>query len=113
MNTAIKGDRIYEDADYFVLKKKTLFSSPFWFRQFGKVFVQCKRSGTVMQVTPAEKAFWLAVVGEMALLGIGPSDQRFKAMMQRFSEGVLSRGEVRWGFFFQNGSPRELALQFQ
>ncbi len=104
---SISGQRVFEDADYLLLKAKWFLgiSHPF----LAPFYVYLKSRNTFVKATSAEKRFLLAIVGEMARLGLSP--QRIKAtpVFRDFCAAVQIRGGALWQLFFNRSKAKDLA----
>jgi len=105
---SFNGKLIYDGEAYLLYIRFRLFT-----RQplFCPMFVALRETGATRQATYAEKSFLLAVMGEMAKLGVRPETDEFEDLFERFCQAVFARGLVAHQVFFGQ-TPREAAEFF-
>lgn len=106
----LSGQRVFEDPDFILLRTKGLlglthpFISPF--------VVYLKFRSAFVKVTGREKRFLLAVLGEMAALGLTPQQIKSASVLPEFCTAVSARGGARWELFFNRSTAKETARGF-
>ena len=106
----LSGQRVFEDADYILLRTKGLlglthpFISPF--------VIYLKFRSAFVKVTGREKRFLLAVLGEMAALGLTPKQIKSTSVFPEFCTAVSARGGAHWQLFFNRFTAKETGRGF-
>lgn len=107
----VSGRKLFEDESFLVMKT-SFFDHSLLVYLFGTIYLQNKATSKVIKLTGEERKFMIAVIGELAQLGIRTPDPRIDKFMHEFSAAVCGRGSALWRFMLKANSPQSTAAFF-